>query len=811
MAHSRGIRTIRKPFVSMSLSLYCFAIVAVSSAQTVSTKVPPTLPQIEQSFKTPPDNCRIMMRWWWFGAAVTKPELAREIRAMKSAGIGGFEIQPVYPLALDDASHGIQNLPYLSNGFLDALRFAAETGRREGMRIDLTLTSGWPYGGAYLPVSQAAGMLRVVRVPISDKQPSIAVPSLSEGEKFLAVFQADGEGTHSQSSAMKQLPIEIEDGRLRLVNPSQVPSVAIFFIASRTGQQVKRPAVGASGFVLDHYDRSAIEDHLHTVADKLMQAFGTHPPYAVFSDSLEVYGSNWTGDFLNQFRKRRGYDLTPYLPALVNDIGPSTQAIRHDWGETLTELADENYLEPIQAWATAHGTRFRAQNYGIPPVTLSSNSLVDLPEGENFRWREFSETRWASSASHLYQRPVTSAEVWTWLHSPAFRATPLDMKAEADLDFLNGINQLIGHGWPYSPPSAGDPGWNFYAAGALNDHNPWWFVMPEIARYLQRVSFVLRQGKPDNEVAIFLPTDDAWANFTPDARPSVSEQMKSMLGPTLIPQVLDAGLDFDFIDASAIDKVGIPYKVLILPGVHRLPVSTYQKIQSYVQHGGIVLATRSLPSKAPGLLKQQVDSLEIHTISRDLFQNTASRAQYIASESQLSSALQKLVVPDVSIAPQTHDIGFVHRKLPGKDIYFLVNTSNQERTFDATFSVAGNHAEWWNPDSGMIAPAANGNRLQISLQPYESRILSFSSGTGYPSHKIDKLHALSGSVSLSHNWKVEFTSLHRSVKYDQLHSWTEDTDTRYYSGVANHAFCLFHPEQATQVIRLTNCTHCREV
>ena len=96
---------------------------------------------------------------------------------------------------------------------------------------------------------------------------------------------------------------------------------------------------------------------------------------------------------------------------------------------------------------------------------------------------------------------MTSSETWTWLHSPVFRATPLDMKAEADLHFLQGVNQLIGHGWPYSPPEAGEPGWRFYAAAVFNDHNPWWIVMPDVARYLQRVSYLLRQGEPANDVA----------------------------------------------------------------------------------------------------------------------------------------------------------------------------------------------------------------------------------------------------------------------------------------------------------------------
>ena len=260
--------------------------------------------------------------------------------------------------------------------------------------------------------------------------------------------------------------------------------------------KVKRAAVGAEGLGPQYYDRAAIDTHLKNVGDRLAQAFDQHPPYAIFSDSLEVEHSDWTGDFLEQFRKRRGYDLMPYLPALAGDIGDKTMAIRHDWGRTLTELADENYLTPLREWAHRHGTLFRSQNYGTPPVDLSSNALVDLPEGEGSQWRRFSATRWAASASHLYGKPVTSSETWTWLHSPVFRATPLDMKAEADLHFLQGINQLIGHGFPYSPPSAGEPGWRFYAAAVFNQHNPWWLVMPDVTRYLQRISFLLRQGSP---------------------------------------------------------------------------------------------------------------------------------------------------------------------------------------------------------------------------------------------------------------------------------------------------------------------------
>ena len=529
--------------------LFLLALSCVLSAADLAT--------LQRSFQDPPDDSRIMMRWWWFGPSVTKPELERELRAMKQGGIGGFEIQPVYPLTFDDPQHGIRNFPYLADEFLEALSFTASKARELGFRMDLTLASGWPYGGPHIPVTQAAGKLRCEQVSVQPRTLSIPLPDISAGEELLAVFLARGDRRSLSGEGIRKITT-IDRGRLRLPPDLDGPHTVLFFLSRRTGMMVKRPAVGAEGFVLDHYDRSAIANHLGIVGDRLMRAFGPNPPYAIFSDSLEVFASDWTPDLLKEFRQRRGYDLTDYLPALIADMGDKTAAIRHDWGKTLTELANERYLTPLREWAHRHNVRLRSQTYGMPPVSLSSNALVDLPEGEGPHWRKFSETRWAASASHLYGRPVTSSETWTWLHSPAFRATPLDMKAEADLHFLQGVNQLVGHGWPYSPDYAGRPGWRFYAAAVFNDHNPWWLAMPDIARYLQRVSFLLRQGQPANDIAVYLPTSDAWARFTA-GHVSLNRSMESLLGADLIPAILDAGYNFDFIDDAAIEQAGVPY------------------------------------------------------------------------------------------------------------------------------------------------------------------------------------------------------------------------------------------------------------
>ena len=110
--------------------------------------------------------------------------------------------------------------------------------------------------------------------------------------------------------------------------------------------------------------------------------------------------------------------------------------MRQDWGRTLGELYEERFLAPLAEWTHARGSKLRIQGYGIPPATLSSNRLADLTDGEGAQWKTITPARWASSANHLFGRPVTASETWTWLHSPSFAATPLDLKAEADRHFL---------------------------------------------------------------------------------------------------------------------------------------------------------------------------------------------------------------------------------------------------------------------------------------------------------------------------------------------------------------------------------------
>ncbi|HEU4433611.1 MAG TPA: glycosyl hydrolase, partial [Pyrinomonadaceae bacterium] len=207
------------------------------------------LDDLQAAFATPPDDARIMMRWWWFGPTVEKAQLEREMRLMKDGGIGGFEVQPVYPLILDESS-GRKTLPYLSDEFIDALRFTAAKARELGLRFDLTLGSGWPFGGPTVKIDHAAVRLRYEHVKIDSSSRFVKVPAVGAGEKLLAVFLARVDDSTKAATfapdSVRELT-DVNEGVVRLRDVPAGPHEVLFFISSRTGMQVKRPAVGGEG------------------------------------------------------------------------------------------------------------------------------------------------------------------------------------------------------------------------------------------------------------------------------------------------------------------------------------------------------------------------------------------------------------------------------------------------------------------------------------------------------------------------------------------------------------------------------------
>ena len=745
--------------------------------------------QLQQSFAQPPDDARIMVRWWWFGPSVTNSEIEREMQLMKQGGIGGFEIQPTYPLALDGAPPGLKNLKFMSPEFLSALQFTSARARQLGLRMDLTLGSGWPFGGPEFSAQEAATSIHLENLSFPAGQRRVPLPRLRESEHLVAAFVKTARGYIEAPAA---------DGTLQL--PAEATDAAqVQLFVSRGGiMAVKRPAYGADGFVIDHYDPASIAKFIRNVAEPEIRACRPNFPYAVFCDSLEVTGENWTPGFLAEFKKRRGYDLRPLLPALFSDTDPKALDIRHDWGRTLTELFNEHFNGAFTKLAAAYHTRFRIQGYGTPPAALYSYAFVDLPEGEGYQWKGLSTSRWAASACHLLDRPVVSSETFTWLHSPVFRATPLDMKSEADMHFLSGINQIICHGWPYTAEGVGFPGWSFYAAAVFNEKNPWWIVMPDVSRYLQRVSHILRQGTPVNDVALFLPNSDAWASFGRSFSMNTALETR-MTG--IIPAILDSGYNFDFFDDQLLESRGrvegnelvfgdVRYRIVILPGVERIPPATMRKLAQFARSGGILVATRRLPQLAPGYKATEQETRFVRETARQLFQGNNAPCMYIENEDQLGRALARRLKPDVELSPPVPEIGVVHRHTDDAEVYFVANTANQPRSVRATFRLHGLYPELWDAMSGRVAAAhveertATTTMLRVNLEAYGSTIVVFSART-LPASEMSTT-PVPAALDLSEGWTVRFGTGGEPVTLKSLSSWTDSDATRHFSGVATY-------------------------
>ena len=758
-------------------------------------------------FEEPTPAARPMVRWWWFGPAVTKPQLEREMTNMKLGGFGGFEVQSTYPLAVDGAVPGLKNLKFLSPEHLDAIKFTAAKAKELGLRMDLTLGSGWPYGGPMFTRAEAAGRLGTQAFQLAPGQTRVGLPNLRAGESIAGAVvgpvagTAPGESPY-RAAVIKGNAVEIPAGT---AGATQI----IFYISGQTGMQVKRPAFGAEGNVIDHYSDTVVNKFIKEIAAPALEACAPNMPYAVFCDSLEVNGEDWTPGFLTDFKRLRGYDLTPWLPALFDNSLPRSAEVHHDWGQTLTDLFNEHFSDILTKFAQDHGTKFRLQAYGSPAASFNSYAHVNLPEGEGPNWRAFASTRWASSASHILGQNVTSSETWTWLHQAVFVANPLDMKAEADTFFLQGINQLIGHGWPGTADNIPYPGWRFYAAGVLNDKNPWFIAMPDVTKYLTRVSAMLREGRPANDVLLYLPEDDAWAGLAP-GRISMSDALGRMVSP-FISGLLDRGYNLDFCDGTLLEQRGqvdggalvfgdVPYKVVVLPSTQRATAATMRKLEAFVQGGGILVAVQNPPSLAPGLAATAADQAAVREISDRLFRGAGAKGLVVDDVAHVASAIQERLKPDVALFPVDPFIGFVHRHAEAGEIYFLANTANTPKHGKVTCRVAGLTPEWWNPVTGRtdavtgLTSDANGTTVDFDLPAYGSQLLVFSksiltlNGRG----RVQPAGASPAPIDLSTGWDVTFKNANPAghdpapARLDAGTSWAADPARQYFSGTGSY-------------------------
>ena len=772
-----------------------------------------TYQEITALLTSPPADARGLTRWWWYGCAVTREEIVRELDFMQAAHIGGVEVQILYPVTPDDPEAGVYNIPYGSPEFYDILKFTAEECARRGMVFDFTPGSSWPYGGPTVEVEDAQQQVIPYQLDLHGPQTlsldfttrfagDVVAASLGRMERCDMLAETLRDVT--ENFQIKELfgwpwgtelcNLEIPEGDWKLT----------FFVLSQHRNHVGKPSRGAQGLVLDHCSRRATDNFLRQmVAPVTEQVQGIH---ALFCDSIEVEGHNWSGVLMSEFRRRRGYDLTPYIYALWGRIRATngediTPYVRYDYSQTMSELTIENFFDPLTDFAHKQGTLSRIQAHGTWGDILRVYAAADIPEGETFGDHRTLRVntihrRLASSAAHLYGRTLISNETFTWLKRPRFTETPEEMKAAVDAVFLDGMNMIVNHGYAYSPAYAGRRGWPFYASTHINHTLPWWSQYRHLADYIHRTSALLRQGHPTARVAVYLPQADIWAdNMLSELH--LAMRLDEHLDSDAMDGIQKAGYTFDYINDEALcdmseisggtlrvrDQV---YHAILLVGCTRLPTATAARLADFAGAGGILIADR-LPSESCGLWNRHAETAAVR-------QSMRQAAPILVSNRReaLISALRSRLAPDVILShPDT--VGYVHRADGDRHIWFFANLSNDEVNLCADLPDVTAPARAWSMNTGMPMAMqwANG-RLALTLAPHESATVVFASDLA--DAPTVSAPALSHSVRPLCGWILTVDGMTYPMS-DKPQAWEQIDALRHFSGTGVYA-CRFDADDA---------------
>lgn len=533
----------------------------------------------------------------------------------------------------------------------------------------------------------------------------------------------------------------------------------------------------ATGLEVDKLDaaavRSYVESYLRTYREVVgPELIGARGIRALLTDSTEVGAFNWTPGMIEEFRRLRGYDPRPWLPALTGAIvGSRSQSDRflYDFRTTLgdlhasahygtlTQVAHENglkvYSEALEGWRVALGDDIEMRRHADFPMA----ALWSYPRDGSPRPGYFSDMRGAASAAHLYGQNIVAAESMTSSRFP-FADAPSDLRRVVDLEFANGINRLAIHTSVHQPTEQA-PGMSMGNIGQFFTRHETW---AEMARpwidYVARSSFLLQQGRFHADVAWFYGEE---APLAP-------------LGATNRLSGLPTRYAYDFVSPGALRDLlkvdsgelvapsGARYRVLYLGGTsERMTLPTLRRIAGLAEAGATIVG---LPPSASAALTD--DPREFRELVGKLWSGglvTRVGQGRIIADTNAESALRSISIdPDFDYVKPADDseVLFVHRKLADGDIYFVNNRRNRPERIEARFRVAGKAPELWRADTGGNAPVSyrvEGNRtvVPLTLGAEESLFVVFRRPTS-TGEVILPDPAAAPSAGIAGPWKVAF-------------------------------------------------------
>lgn len=706
------IRQQRKKLIATCLT--CALLTAVSAQA--------------QFLPSPTQEAKPGIRWWWMGSAVDKENLGWNLDQYAKAGIGAVEITPLYGVQGNDKN----DIPYLSPRWMEMLRFVEKKDKELGIETDMATGTGWPFGGPWVPLSEAACKAVFVDTIVDVKKKLMDINfTLPEKERNFAKLKV-----------IKAYPVAGATKKKRVI--------ALY--ESRTRQMVKRAAPGGEGYVIDHFDSTAVAHYLAHI-DSAFTASGTPFPHTFFNDSYEVYGANWTPTLLTEFENMHGYKLQDKFPEFLD----GDEIVVSDYRETLGEMLLHNFTKQWTAWAHKHGAITRNQAHGSPANLIDCYAAVDIPEIEGFGLTDFgikglrkdpgktrpnfsdlSMLKYAPSAAHITGKKYTSSETFTWL-TEHFRTSLSQMKPDMDLMFCAGVNHMFFHGTAYSPKNDPWPGWKFYASIDMSPTNSIWRDAPELMKYITHCQTYLQWGKPDNDFLVYLPVRDMWRTNTKKWLMMFDIHSMAKKAPEFIKCILDidkAGFDCDYISDQYLRSctykngmietaAGTRYKALVIPGNNIMPSDVIQHISQLKAQGAKII---------------KGDNTE---------------------------AMAKAANPEMM--RKLYGLKLIRRSNKYGHHYFIANLTDHDIKVQVPIATGENAALWYNPMNESYHAAVINERgeLDINLKSGESRILLSAQKESAPWLQDKKLRLTKTepqtidkgeSIDLTANtWKLSFT------------------------------------------------------
>ena len=507
------------------------------------------------------------------------------------------------------------------------------------------------------------------------------------------------------------------------LNWAAPPGNWIVFRIGQTSNGVQNhPAPeGGGGLEVDKFSAEAYDYHFEQFFGKLLDLISPLAKRGLAGaliDSYEVGLQNWTVKLPEEFKKRRGYDLTRYLPAMFGRVVVSpevTDRFLWDFRKTTAELMNENYYGRFAEDLQAHGMHAYNEPYGLGNFDeMQAGSKTDMTVGEFWPGRSpmGSEMKLCASIGHIYDRKLIGAESYTG--QTKWQNHPYMMKTYGDYALTLGLNQFVFHRFAHQPHPDVAPGMTMGPWGMHFDRTNTWFDQASgwLKGYIARCQYLLRLGSFVGDVLYFNGEDS----------PVHAQDVERLQPP------LPAGHDWDNIDGPAIQervqidngRIVLPggpsYRVLVLAKLTSMTLPLARKIRNLV-NDGMVLVVNSKPGRTPGLSTYSDGDAELHSVIAEVWsdldgtsvtERTFGKGRVFWGQ-PLQVVMDKVgVKPDFEFTAKAADapINCIHRKAGDTDIYFVASRRREVEELVCTFRARGRQPEFWDAVTGEISKVA---------------------------------------------------------------------------------------------------------